>query len=364
MTSTIARYLSQILETTDVTGICAYRGQQNSRWPLHSAATRRLIKEYGNDVLLDPDLPQFHINYHRDALLEPARTRGFGTESARRLSDLALLAKLQHFGAPTGLLDFTWSPLVALWFACQEATQDGKLFLINTNHPIAVARISSDEKAQDLTSAFRSGVTPPHLSYWEPMLTGDASPRILRQRSVYIIGRPLVPTDKGLIKEIIIAKEDKHFLQGELQTLDLNHESLFQDVYGFAQASKMRPVPLLTAQAYDRKGNRHYQRQEYTEATAAYTRSINIAPDAGLTYLLRGNVYAATDRYQEALEDYDRAIVHISQIGCGIWDTVYFNRGNSKAELHDYKGALQDYTESIRLNHSLAHGYYNRETLI
>ena len=45
---------------------------------------------------------------------------GLGVEDGREVSDLQLLAKLQHFGAATGRLDFTWSPLVALWFASDE----------------------------------------------------------------------------------------------------------------------------------------------------------------------------------------------------------------------------------------------------
>ena len=48
---------------------------------------------------------------------------------------LQLLAKLQHFGAATGLLDFTHSPLVALWFACDELCNDGKVFFLSKELP-------------------------------------------------------------------------------------------------------------------------------------------------------------------------------------------------------------------------------------
>ena len=107
MTSTINNYFVQIQDATKTTGIYAYRGQEDSEWPLQSAATRRLIEEYGRDIVRDREYPQLYINYHRDNLIEPARTRGFGSESGRRLSDLEVIAKLQHFGAATGLLDFS-----------------------------------------------------------------------------------------------------------------------------------------------------------------------------------------------------------------------------------------------------------------
>ena len=146
------------------------------------------------------------------ALVEPARTRGFGFRSGRRLSDLEVLSKLQHFGAATGLLDFTWSPLVALWFASQDSAVDGKLFVINTNDAIRVSKVANDDAAQSLDAVLSSGASPPHLSYWEPMVTDDAATRILRQRSVFIIGRPLLPEDTEFMWEIIVAKSDKDLL--------------------------------------------------------------------------------------------------------------------------------------------------------
>ena len=189
---------------------------------------------------------------------------------------------------------------------------------------------------------------------------GDASERILRQRSVFVIGRPLLPVDPDILSEIVVAKEDKEALGLELQTLDFHQESLFQDVYGFAQATNRRPVPPLTPQAYQRLGNRHYQRGEYTDAVVAYNKAIELAPNVGLAYLLRGNVNAARGLHQEAIGDYNKAVAHFDQLSPIVQDTVFFNRGNSKAELSDYHGALQDYTEAISKNPNLQQAYYNR----
>lgn len=360
MNSILAKYVDQIHEVTREPGIYAFRGQRNSNWSLRSAATRRLLGEYGSGRVIDPDFLQLYVKYHRESLVEPARTRGFGSELGSRLSDLQLLAKLQHMGAATGLLDFTWSPLVALWFACQDCNYDGKLYIVNTNDPIQVAKVSSDENAQDIASLFSILASPFLFSHWEPMANGDAAPRILRQRSVFIIGRPFLPSDGKIVTELAIHKADKKLLLTDLEVLDIHQDSLFQDVYGFAQLNSKGIVPALGPDIYRIRGNRHYQEEEYTEAIIAYGESIKLDPDVSLTHFLRGNVFSATGRHQEAVEDYDRALADSSLIHRITQDSMYFNRGNSKAEIEDHEGALCDYTEAIDLNPDFPQCYYNR----
>ena len=158
----------------------------------------------------------------------------------------------------------------------------------------------------------------------------------------------------------MVTKESKEQLLIELETLDVHQESLFQDIYGFAQGSRRRPVPRLTSGDYTRRGNQHYQRGAYGEATVAYGNALQLDPEASLVYVSRGNAYAASGHHLEAIADYDRAITYIDRLYSVPRDVVYFNRGNSKAELPDYEGAIHDYTEAIRINSDTPHYYYNR----
>ena len=308
----------------------------------------------------DPEFAAMYLRYHRDTLIEPARTRGYGIEAGRNLSDLELLAKLQHFGAETGLIDFTWSPLVALWFASADPRHEGKVFLVDTSYPIGIAKIAgsgSDHKLHEMFTAPRGGQP---ILYWEPTGSGDAMARILRQRSVFVIGRPLATQTSGAIEEITIERTDKEELLGELEVIDFNEATLFQDVYGFAQASKSMRIQPLSAGALQRRANRYYQSGEYEKAIDDYDQSIQAEPSDGLTYLLRANVLAALERYAEAIDDYDRADGHPVILQRGLQDVVFYNRGNSKAELGDLQGAIGDYTEAIRVDPTTPQFYYNR----
>lgn len=90
----------------------AFRGQENATWPLESSLTRYL-KKFGvpSTGWLAREKDSLH-KFKRKAHLLLPRTPEEG-------ETLEWLALMQHHGAPTRLLDFTWSPYVAAFFALE-----------------------------------------------------------------------------------------------------------------------------------------------------------------------------------------------------------------------------------------------------
>ena len=262
---------------------------------------------------------------------------------------MQLLAKLQHLGAATGLLDFSWNPLVGLWFACEDPGVDGKLFAINLNDPIQVAMVSNDESEQSVPILFLTSGEFPNLAYWEPMVSGDAMARILSQRSVFVIGRPTIPEGNNLVGEITIAKEDKRELIRELSLLDVSRKSLFRDAYGFANSNRVNAPASLSQDDYLVAANRYYQQGEYQYAIETYGRFIQLNPNSYRVYFVKGNAHAELNDHAEAIEDYDRAVAMMDRSlgGALIGHMIYFNRANSKVELRNYAEAVQDYLRAI-----------------
>ena len=208
-------------------------------------------------------------------------------------------------------MDFTWDPLIALWFSCRSnSNNDGKVFVINTSDTIRLARAPSDEREQTIENIFTHDDNSPGLLYWEPMLSGDATSRILRQRSVFIIGRPLIPDYPDVIAEITIAKDDKQAILKDLQVLDTSHTSLFRDLFGFSQAESVSwPIhQIRDPQWYLIQANRFFQRGEFLEAIPSYSECINLAPTVSQPYFLRANAKAACGEYSDAIHDYSLAI--------------------------------------------------------
>ena len=359
MSLALQKYLEAIKQATKAPGIYAYRGHKKDHYKLRSSATRRLTEQYGEKVLRKSDFPRLYVNYHKERLLQPARARQ--ANSGPLESDLQLLAKLQHLGAATGLLDFSWSPLVALWMACQDTEHSGRVFIVNTAITLGVARMPDDPRAQTADAVFNRAENAPPLWYWEPSASGEAQSRILMQRSVFIMGRPLVPENTTrLVRAVPVDKSDKEELAEDLRILDITESSLFRDIPGLAQAECVRtPIHTWTNPQHSLlQGNRFHQERKFGDAIEAYTDCIGQALDVCEPYFLRGNSRASLGSHQEAVQDYDRAIKNKDRpylhsrgsspkVDTGLLSRILFNRGNSKAALEQHSAAVDDYNSAL-----------------
>ena len=157
----------------------AWRGVVDADWPLYSSLVRRLLTRLGR-MPTEDELQEAEL-----AILEEARDWSLDWHSAGgRLSALELLAALQHYGTPTRMLDFTFDPLVALWFAVEKDDHlDGRVFAIDISDRM-VAREDADERDPWWTPQ------PPALWseqswVWRPP---PLEKRIVRQDGCFLIG--------------------------------------------------------------------------------------------------------------------------------------------------------------------------------
>lgn len=123
----------------------AWRGQVDAAWGLDSSLFRRLSWTRGGPPPKEGDQQS-----EEEAILKAAHRWGLHTGDRGRLSVLNQLAVLQHYGAPTRLIDITFNPLIGLWFAVEQQwdngqpkneDRDGRLFAIDVTNRL----INEDE---------------------------------------------------------------------------------------------------------------------------------------------------------------------------------------------------------------------------
>ena len=156
-----------------------FRGLANADWEVESSAYRRIRN---SEAMSSETLPAIAFQNYVYRLLDEASLQGFREHQGRSLTDLELLAELQHYGAATCLIDFTTSALIALWFACQEEERKiGKVIALATD---SIDRFSSI-RYEDLNRPISEFLNQGKLWKWEP---SGLNSRIVAQQSVFVFG--------------------------------------------------------------------------------------------------------------------------------------------------------------------------------
>lgn len=169
-------------------------------------------------------------------------------------NDLEWLALMQHHGAPTRLLDWTWSPYVATFFALEEARGDAAVWALGDwrlrNAGEDLLRVEFD--CPDLILRVTSSEL--HLAALEDEITGvyvvepfEQNERLRIQQGAFLVGgngemsflENLVrmngfDSSTALCKIIILHVSRMDALAG-LQLMNVTRASLFPGLDGFAQ---------------------------------------------------------------------------------------------------------------------------------
>ncbi len=353
----LSTFLNEISQLKGEYEEIIYRGQSDKDWEVTSSAYRRLkktLKEPGSKELLD-----YNIELVKRARRYPKKFR-------ETTADINMLAELQHHGAATSLIDFTKSALTALWFACQDKKTNGKVFCLNIGSFDGFLEVSEKEEKENLkkilTLKFRkdesSDRSPDNVSRsgnrigkgdkiakWEPPITDN---RILKQDSFFIFNKT-GKLDK-FAKELTILNKNKTDILNELKQIsNLSEETMFPDFYGFSQNNSAdKPYEPQDAKAYFQRGNKSFNAGEYQEAIDDYNKAIELDLQDTKTYYNRGNAYRALGEYQKAINDYDKAIA------------LSPHRVNAHHALGEYQEAINDYDKAIALDPQDAGAYYNR----
>ncbi|SMN10976.1 TPR domain protein, putative component of TonB system [uncultured Candidatus Thioglobus sp.] len=275
-----------------------YRGHANCAWKLESSAYRRLKKPL-EPKDIDPAILQGYIT----KLLEKTRRLGHGEKDGKKLSDLELLAELQHNGAATCLLDFTENALVALWFACHSNDKkDGQVIVMPTADIAKFSIVNTEALNGKIENFWKKN----KLWKWTPQYRLN---RIVAQHSVFVFGKDSIDEQDSDYKTINISENSKNNILKELsEQFGINEAYLFSDFDGFASSNAHdKEYTDYDATDYCNFDVKAYQMDEYEQAMDDFDQAIKLNPNAD-AYYIRGTAKGELNRHEEAIDDFDQAI--------------------------------------------------------
>lgn len=318
-------------------GKYVFRGIRNETYPIRASAYRRL-KE-------DKSFLKF-LQINKD-LIDETILRGYDERNGRQLSHLEMLAELQHHGAATCLIDFSYSAQIALWFACgqdSKISQDsdnppnGKVFAVYNQLP-DFKEVKSDILKNDIDYFLQEGENSP-LYYWQPRQQNN---RIIAQQSIFLFGRPEFEADD----ECVILVDSKENIQTELEQVSgITEAMLFPDFEKFAS---LRGVdePYIGLSVYECRelAQEQFREGNYSGAIAYFDRAIDQDPNYMGTYYERGRARHYAGQYKSAVSDLDKFINQNPD-----YVEAYRYRGEAKLRLgDDVDEAEADFLAALQL---------------
>ncbi|MDE0013185.1 MAG: tetratricopeptide repeat protein, partial [Candidatus Poribacteria bacterium] len=375
-------------------GEYVFRGVPNKAYKIQASAYRRPEKNERN-------FEKF-LNINKD-LIRAARQRGYDRKDGKEWSDLEILVELQHYGAATCLIDFSYSAQIALWFACRHfQKKDENSELQNINKPphgkVSIMQMKRS-KFTEITPDFMKGDVEKTIDYFlkepkgsplyylKPMFQNN---RIIAQQSVLLFGNYELEADD----ECFIEDGCKKKILTELErTTGYTEDRLFPDFEGFAWVNREDATytePTYSElidfgesaieteeqegvekaleyssraiqndpnriQAYNLRGRAYTSLERYDRALEDFAEAETKDPDEAETYFNRGYLYQQQGLYADAINDYDTAISKKED-----YREAYYRRGRSKYDLGEVEEALTDFTEAIRLKPDYFDAYFQR----
>ena len=228
----------------------AFRGHRREAWPLASAISRYFSA--------------FKIDRRAWPQQEGRILRVFKRKAGQFLAqppsnddDFQWLALMQHHGAPTRLLDFTWSPYVAAFFALERATGDAAVWALNPADISAggIRRATGGMKPSVTTRAMdprRKGNFARYFLKGNRDFIWLGEPDTMNRRLIAQSGTFVLPgvIDKPLEQIVRRYREPKGMLAKfilpavkiretglrELYRMNITHATLFPDLDGLARS--------------------------------------------------------------------------------------------------------------------------------
>lgn len=241
-----------------------FRGQGNAEWEIESSITRTIGDIVG---LLKLNNKEKHdkINSIESQALDifKSQIHLYLSNIGNELEKLEYISIMQHHGAPTRLIDWTYSPYIASFFATETTNVDCAIYALNAKRMKELTDIkvikaddsNKDIRDLDYKSLIFKNVIEPFFITYEPNYKNE---RIARQQGLFLVPSTVEPTIDRILEfynmkngtiegnseviayKFIIKKEAIIEFLKNLQRVNIVHEVIYPGIDGFCKSLKYK----------------------------------------------------------------------------------------------------------------------------
>jgi hypothetical protein len=218
----------------------AFRGERDERWPLYSSLSRYL-RNFGVSREAWPE------QEGRILRIFKRKAHQFLDKPPDTDDDFQWMALMQHHGAPTRLIDFTWSPYVAAFFALERTLADGVVWAMNparVDSSRNTKRINVDPRVHGNFSRYFLAGKRHFIWMGEPHTMNR---RLIAQSGTFAVPGVLdVPVEdilrdpdlENVLAKIVLANSVREVAMRELYRMNITYATLFPDLDGLARSMR------------------------------------------------------------------------------------------------------------------------------